>query len=246
MGSKGFKKGICVIIPAYNEAAVLGSVLAGLPSFIEFKGQQIPVEVVVVNDGSTDKTVEVVAAKPHVILLNHVLNSGAGGATRTGLRYARENNFDFAITMDADGQHDVEDVIKVAQAAMQGKADFIIGSRLIDSSGMPWHRVVGNMGLNVIAFILFGIKVTDVQSGLRALNRRAIKKVDFRSNSFAFCPEMIWVAHMQKLRIAEVPVRAIYTEYSLSKGQLGQKDITAGIRVVRQLIKQRLMGFLDE
>ena len=110
---------------------------------------------------------------------------------------------------------------------------------------MPWHRVVGNRGLNVISFILFGIKVTDVQSGLRAFNRDALNKIQFHSNNFAFCPEMIWSAKLQRLRMIEVPVKAIYTDYSLSKGQLGQSDIAAGVKVVRQLVKQRLKGLLD-
>jgi hypothetical protein len=88
--------------------------------------------------------------------------------------------------------------------------------------------------------------VSDVQSGLRAFNKVALDKIRFHSSDFAFCPEMIWMAHSQKLRIAEVPVKAIYTDYSLGKGQLGQSDITAGVRVVRQLIKQRFMRLIHE
>lgn len=238
-------KGICIIIPAYNEAKVIGDVLDTLPQNIKIGKKTIPVTTVVINDGSSDDTAAVVTRRPGVMLVDHVMNSGAGGATRTGLRYAREEGYDYAITMDADGQHATEDVIKVAKAIAKGDADFIIGSRLINATGMPRHRIIGNQGLNVISFILFGIKVTDVQSGLRAFNRKALKKITFHSNNFAFCPEMIWSAKLQKLRIAEVPIKAIYTDYSLGKGQLGQSDIAAGIKVVRQLIKQRLMGLID-
>lgn len=239
-------KGICILIPAYNEAGALGQVLDGLPTSVEIRGKNVPVTTVVVNDGSTDNTGKVAASRKHVVVVNHVLNMGAGSATRTGLRYARENDFDFAITMDADGQHLKEDVVKVAKEISTGKADFIIGSRLVDSTGMPWYRVLGNRGINVIALVLFGIWVTDVQSGLRAFNRTALQKITFNSTDFAFCPEMIWMAKMQKLRIAEVPIKAVYTDYSLSKGQLGQSNIGAGLKVVKQLLKQRLMRLINE
>ena len=238
-------KKICIIIPAYNEGKVIGSVLDELPKEITVGNAKISITVAVINDGSTDDTIKVVNARPHVVLINHIMNSGAGGATRTGLRYARENGFDYALTMDADGQHATDDVVKVAKEIMKGESDFIIGSRLIDTTGMPLHRVVGNRGLNIISFILFGIKVTDVQSGLRAFNREALDKIRFHSDTFAFCPEMIWSAKLKKLRIAEVPVKAIYTDYSLGKGQLGQSDIAAGVKVVRQLVKQRLKGLID-
>jgi glycosyltransferase involved in cell wall biosynthesis len=238
-------KGICVIIPAYNEAQVIGDVLDNVPRSIKVGKKTFPITIVVVNDGSADETHEVVLARRHVVLVNHILNSGAGGATRTGLRYAKDHKFDYALTMDADGQHEIGDVVKVAKAIIKDDEDFIIGSRLIDTTGMPRHRVLGNRGLNVISFILFGIKVSDVQSGLRAFNKKALHTIKFHSSNFAFCPEMIWSAKLQKLRIAEVPIKAIYTDYSLGKGQLGQSDITAGVRVVRQLVKQRLMGFFD-
>lgn len=239
-------RGICVIIPAYNEAQAIGDVLDGLPLEIKLGSTTMPVTSVVVNDGSTDSTQDVVMKRQHVVLINHVMNRGAGGATRTGLSYARDNNFDYAITMDADGQHAKADVIKVAKAIAVGRADFIIGSRLVDTTGMPWYRVLGNRGLNVITLFLFGVWVSDVQSGLRAFNKHALKKVTFHSSDFAFCPEMIWMAHMQKLRIAEVPIKAIYTDYSLGKGQRGQSDVSAGIRVVRELVRQRLMRLLNE
>lgn len=224
---------------------MLGGVLDSLPRSIAVGKRQLPVTVVVVNDGSSDDTHDVVAARPHVVLINHLLRSGAGGATRTGLHYARVMNFDFALTMDADGQHSVKDVIKVAKDIVRGRGDFIIGSRLIDTAGMPFMRVVGNRGLNVITFLLFGVKVSDVQSGLRALNRTALEKIRFHSPDFSFCPEMIWMAHVQRLRIAEVPIKAIYTDYSLAKGQLGRSDISAGVQVVMQLIKQRFLRLLN-
>lgn len=239
-------RGVCILIPAYNEAKAIGEVIDDLPASVKVGKKEYPITVLVVNDGSSDGTHEVVLARRHVILINHVMNGGAGAATRTGLNYARDNGFDYVVSMDADGQHLKSDVIKVIKEIIKGKADFIIGSRLVDATGMPWYRVLGNRGLNVIAFVLFGVWVSDVQSGLRAYNKTALKKISFHSSDFGFCPEMIWVAHMQKLRIAEVPIKAVYTDYSLSKGQLGRSNIDAGVKVVQQLIKQRLMRLINE
>lgn len=233
--------GICVIIPAYNEAKVINSVLDSLPRSIKFSNKQVPLQVLVVNDGSTDNTANIIKQRADVILIDHMLNSGAGGATRTGFRYARENGFNYAITMDADGQHHPKDVVKLAKEILKERADFIIGSRLINKQGMVWYRVIGNYGLNIITFLLFGVWVTDSQSGLKAMNNTALEKMNFNSRSYAFCSEMVWIAHKHGFKIAELPIKAIYSNYSLAKGQSNWN----GFPLVRELIKRRLMGLID-
>jgi glycosyltransferase involved in cell wall biosynthesis len=242
---KAASKRICIVIPAYNEGTVIGEVLDGLPTTVKNGKHSATFDTVVVNDGSRDNTADEVLQRPRIKLVNHIMNSGPGAATRTGLSYAREYGYDYAITMDADGQHHTDDVIKLAKAIMEDKADLIIGSRFFDTTGMPKRRIIGTRGLNFITFLLFGAWVSDVQSGMKAFNKRAIAVMRYRSNFFAFCSEIVWVAHRNRLRIAEVPIKVIYTEYSLAKGQLGQSDITAGLRFVRQMIKQRLMSFID-
>jgi glycosyltransferase involved in cell wall biosynthesis len=235
-------KSICIIIPAYNEAKVIGDVLDDLPEFIDVGKEQMQVYPVVVNDGSVDSTAKVVAKRPKVKLINHTVNSGAGGATRTGLRYAREKGFSFALTMDADGQHATEDVVRLAQEIVNKKADLIIGSRLLDKEGMVWYRLVGNYGLNVITFLLFGVRVSDSQSGLRAFSKKAVKAIDLYSSSYAFCSEMVWVAKRRELIIAELPIRAIYSDYSLGKGQSSWN----GVPLVTELVKRRVMDLLND
>ena len=232
---------IAIIIPAFNEAEVIGKVLEQLPAKITAHGLGYDTFIIVVNDASSDTTATVVRRDRRVHLVNHLLNLGAGGATRTGLVYARQSGCDFAITMDADGQHAVEDVVKLARAITGGEADFIIGSRLMNADGMPRHRVIGNKLLSLITFLLFGVFVTDSQSGLKALNQVALAKLSFHSNNFAFCSEMIWKAKNQHLRIKEISVKPIYTSYSLAKGQ---SNIDA-IHIISQLIKRRLVELLD-
>jgi dolichol-P-glucose synthetase isolog len=103
-------KRVCVIIPAYNEEAVIESVIKKAKKVFSKVEKDYLIDIVLVNDGSKDDTLEQ-AKKGGAIVIDHILNSGAGGATLTGLAYARQNNYDIAATMDADGQHDPEDVL---------------------------------------------------------------------------------------------------------------------------------------
>ena len=158
-------KRVCVIIPAYNEATVIADVIAAAKKTFS-KAKKYHIDIVVVNDGSKDATSSE-AKKAGAIVIDHILNSGAGGATLTGLSYARQHNYDIAATMDADGQHAPEDVLDGIKTSDADGVDLLIGSRLIDSTGMSRTKVLGNKGLSVITRILFGIDVTDSQSGLR-------------------------------------------------------------------------------
>ena len=232
------KNRIAVIVPAYNEGKVIRKVLSSLPESVAISGKNYPISIIVVNDGSKDNTARVVSKFPKVRLVNHILNSGAGAATRTGLHVTLISGANYAITMDADGQHAVSDVKKVATEIVTGDADLIIGSRLIETAGMPWYRVLGNKGLSFITFLVFGVFVRDSQSGLRAYNRKALEEINFHSNHFAFCSEIIWSAHRKGLTIKEIPITAIYSEYSLAKGQSNWGAVT----IIRQIIKRRLLS----
>src|SRR3989344_4401099 len=157
-------KRIAVVLPAYNEGAVIHKVVKDLQQGLA--KTEFEFEIVVVDDGSNDNTAAIAEnAGAHVI--QHILNTGSGGATATGLSYAQQNGFDFAATMDADGQHVTSDVINGIRIMLKGGADLLIGSRLIDPKGMSRVKVLGNKGLTLITHFLFGIDVTDSQSGLR-------------------------------------------------------------------------------
>ncbi|MEI6237839.1 MAG: glycosyltransferase family 2 protein, partial [Candidatus Saccharibacteria bacterium] len=218
-----------IVIPAFNESSSIQQVLSNLPNSINNYGCQI----IVVNDGSTDNTADIVTQYKNIILINHLLNSGAGAATRTGLDYARQLGCEFVATMDSDGQHDINDVIKLFNYAFNHPAvDLIIGSRLINSKGMPWYRVLGNKGLSFFTFLVFGIFVTDSQSGLKVFNKKALVSIKFYSNNYAFCSEILWQAHKKQFKIKELPIKAIYSEYSKSKGQSNWN----GFNIVRQML----------
>lgn len=226
-------------MPAYNEAQVICSVVKKMAAVMD-TSKHYTYEIVIINDGSRDATAQE-ASKTSATVINHILNSGAGGATLTGLSYARQNNFDIAITMDADGQHAPEDVLEGIKQLSKLNADLLIGSRLINNKGMSKTKVIGNTGLSVVTKLLFGVYVTDSQSGLRAYSRRAIDELDWKSTGYEFCSEMIWRAEQSDLSIAEYPIQAIYTDYSRSKGQNNWN----GINIVKRLLKQRLVELFE-
>lgn len=225
---------VCVVIPAYKEAAVLHSVLQKTKKAFG-KDPRHTYEIVVVNDGSPDETSKE-ARRAGVTVIDHILNSGAGGATATGLSYAYQQGFDYAATMDADGQHAPEDVIKGVKLIAKNNVDLLIGSRLIDSAGMSRVKILGNKGLSTVTYLLFGINSTDSQSGLRIFSQRALAKLEWKSHGYEFCSEMLWRAHQLGLNIDEYPIQAIYTEYSKGKGQSNWN----ALNIVRSLLARRL------
>lgn len=230
-------KRVCVVIPAYNESAVIGDVVKGVAK--AFKGTPFDTAILVVNDSSKDETSKI-AKTAGAVVIDHILNSGAGGATATGLSYAEQQGFDIAVTMDADGQHKAEDVFHGVQVISKSSTDLLIGSRLIDSKGMSKVKVLGNKGLSFITYILFGVNSTDSQSGLRVYSRRALEELRWKTSGYEFCSEMLWRAKQQGLKIDEYPIKAVYTEYSQAKGQNNWN----AINIIKSLLKRRISEIL--
>ena len=233
-------KKVLVVIPAFNEATVIADVVKNAQKeFNKYKNAKI--DILVVNDKSTDTTA-FEAKKAGAKVISHILNTGAGGATLTGLSYAKQNNYDIVATMDADGQHLPKDVLNgIKQINEEQNADLLIGSRLINSDGMSKTKVIGNKGLSTLTHLLFGIDVTDSQSGLRIYSKEALNSLEWKSSGYEFCSEMIWRAKQANLQVSEYPIEAIYTDYSRGKGQNNWN----AINIVKQLVKQRLTEILE-
>jgi glycosyltransferase involved in cell wall biosynthesis len=224
---------VCVVIPALNEGAVIKNVVKKTKA--AFKASPYDISIVVINDGSVDNTATE-AKLGGATVINHILNTGAGGATATGMRYAELHGFDIAATMDADGQHDPSDVIKGIEKISHSNIDLLIGSRLIDSKGMSRVKVIGNKGLGFITYLLFGVNSTDSQSGLRLFSKKAINQLRWETTGYEFCSEMLWRAKQQGLTISEYSIKAIYTEYSKAKGQNNWN----AINIIKSLLKRRV------
>lgn len=229
---------VCVVLPAYNEATVIGEVVCA--ALDVFKNTPYLAEVLVVNDGSTDNTSSV-AYENGATVIDHILNSGAGSATATGLSYAQQNNFDIACTMDADGQHAPNDAVEGIKQLIEQKSDLMIGSRLIDTTGMSKTKILGNKGLSFITYLLFGVNSTDSQSGLRVYSRKALEQLKWKTSGYEFCSEMLWRAKQLKLTINEYPIQAIYTEYSKVKGQNNWN----AVNIVKSLVRRRIMEIFE-
>ncbi len=237
MSSTASKLRVCIVIPAFNESSVIGGVVKDVVK--TFKNTSYSTEIVVVNDSSKDETADV--AKRHgATVINHILNTGAGGATATGLSYAQQHNYDIACTMDADGQHDSQDVLEGVHQIIVRKSDLLIGSRLINNQGMSRVKILGNKGLSFITYVLFGINSTDSQSGLRIYSRKALEQLRWKTSGYEFCSEMLWRAKQIGLTIDEYPIKAIYTEYSKSKGQNNWN----AVNIIKSLLKRRIAELL--
>lgn len=235
------KKRVAIVIPAYNEAAVINKVVSDLIKSLN-RQKKFNFEVILVNDGSADKTAEQAEAGGANVI-SHLMNVGAGGATATGLKYAHRQGFDMAATLDADGQHLPTDIVKGIKIMLGSDGlDLLIGSRLIDAEGMSKTKILGNKGLSTITRLVFGVKVTDSQSGLRVFSKKALENLRWRTSGYEFCSEMLWRAQQQGMSIKEYPIKAVYSEYSKAKGQSNWN----AINILKALLRRRIMELFNE
>jgi len=214
---------VWMVMPAYNEERTIGGVLDTLRR----EGYS---KVIVVDDGSRDRTAEIARSKG-ALVVSHPKNMGLGAALRTGLRVAREQGADRAVTFDADGQHDPKAVRKLLEALDGG--DLAIGVR--QHLGIPLHKRFGNFALNLITYLFSGV-LTDSQSGSRAFNRRALEAIRIRSDRYEVSSEIIIQARQKGLRLKGVPVKCFYTAYSRARGT----TIASGIKIFLKLILQTI------
>lgn len=221
---------VIIIIPAFNESTVIFDVLKSLPKKLPSVND---IQVVVVDDGSFDQTQDL-AQKAHAKVIRHLLNRGAGAATKTGIEYAKSQNADIIITFDADGQHNAADLPKLTAPIISGQADLVIGSRFRQKQKIPPDRLLLNWLANLVTLIMFGVFSTDSQSGLRAFSKKAVDIIDFKADRMDFSSEILLEAKRHNLKVIEVPTKAIYSSYSREKGQ---KNIHALSIFARFLIK---------
>lgn len=214
------------VIPAYNEAMTIACVLERTRGFVD--------DMIVVDDGSTDRTGEIARVQGAVVV-RHVINRGLGAAIGTGFEKARRMKADAVVTLDADGQHDPSQIPTLV-AQLEAGADVVIGSRMLERRGMPWYRVVANMFGNLATLLLFGAWASDSQSGFRTFSAYALTQIQIVTNRMEVSSELIAEIKRHKLSLAEVPVKAIYTDYSLSKGQ----SFTVGLKTLVKLIIRRI------
>ncbi len=165
--------------------------------------------VVVIDDGSSDATVEIAVAQgAHV--LSHPVNQGKGAALKTGLQHASGAGFQFAITLDGDGQHDPRDLPKFVDAARLDDCDLVIGDRMGDTRSMPWVRRWVNRWMSRRISRRAGRGLPDTQCGYRLIRLASWRTLDLRTTGFEIESELLLASIEAGLRVGFVPVRTIY------------------------------------
>lgn len=221
-----------IIIPAFNEEE-------SLPGVIDDLRAHLPeVDVIVVNDGSRDRTAEV-ATEAGASVLNLPYNLGIGGAVQTGYRFARDYGYDIAVQFDGDGQHLAREIGKLFKPLVERRADIVVGSRFLNPGTYraPFFRKIGIWIFSCTLTSIIGAPVTDTTSGFRASNRRAI---NFFARTYPEdYPEVesLVLLHRAGMTIAEVAVK-------MRERRAGKSSITP-IRSVYYMIKVLLAVFID-
>ncbi|VAV82791.1 Glycosyl transferase, family 2 [hydrothermal vent metagenome] len=226
-------EGILVIIPAYNEEDTIADVISDITV------EQPAIDILVVNDGSSDRTSRVVKEAGGVRLIEHTFNMGVGAAVQTGYRYAVKHGYSVAVQVDADGQHLASELYKIIEPVLSGSADVVVGSRFL-GHGDYKASVVRGVGIGFFASVvstIIGRRITDPSSGFRATGRRALF---FLSEIYPEdYPEVeaLVLLHKKGLRIEEVPV-------TMAPRQGGKSSITTS-RGIYYMVKVLLAIFVD-
>lgn len=219
---------VVAVIPAYNESSMIADVVRKTVLFAD--------EVVVIDDGSKDRTGEI-ARTAGARVFTHAINRGLGASLATGIAAALLREADVIVTLDADGQHDPSEIPNFVRAIEERKVDAVIGSRFLEEMDMPFLRRVYNRIGNVLTYLLFGIRTTDSQSGFRAFTHRGASRLELKTNRMEVSSEFLKEIHDKHISVCEIPCRVRYTDYSMSKGQ----SFGVGVATAFKLVLRRLM-----
>ena len=206
--------GVWIVIPAFNEAAVIGEVVADVRSVFD--------NVVCVDDGSTDHTGDL-ALRAGAHLVRHPINLGQGAAIQTGVEYARKQpGAQVFATFDADGQHRVKDVAAMTDRLSAGDVDVVIGTRFAAQNEGSRPPLLKRIVLRTAARLSprgRRLGLTDTNNGLRVFNKKVADGLDITMSGMSHANEFVMLIDENNWRVAEAPVEVLYTDYSKSKGQ---------------------------
>ena len=150
----------------------------------------------------------------------------------TGIEAARALGVTALITLDADGQHNAEDILKLLQPIQEGQADIVFANRFGGKNKIPFIRKIYNGIGNFVTFLATGKWMADSQCGFKALGPKAIREIELNMNGFEFCTEIVRETAQYRWRVAEVPIRVLYSEYTLAKGQSFANGIRTAFKII--------------
>ena len=224
------KNATYVVLPAYNEATRIRQVIVDIAS----KGYNM----VIVNDGSSDNTLEVVKQvkkefpdKIHIFSL--MINRGVGIATQTGFEAVLRFNPKYVVSMDSDGQHSADDLDEMIKPLVTGEAEAVIGVRPFED--MPKTRSFANSVMNFLTKIFYRVDVSDSQTGFRAITVDALDKISINAVGYLISSEFIREVNDNNIPFAEVPIQTIYTPETQAKGT----NVTVALKILFQMIKHQ-------
>lgn len=221
---------IFCVIPAYNEEKTIVRIINEVKPYVD--------EAVVVDDGSLDQTYNL-AKMQGAAVLRHIINRGQGAALKTGAEYGLNNGADIIVHFDADGQFLAGDIKNMVEPIEHGAADVVFGSRFLNKGNsnvqMPFFKKNIIMPLAKLANEIFlGVKMTDPQSGFRAMSARAARKINWRQDRMAHCSEILFETARAGLKTKEVPITIIYNHF-------GQR-FSGGLKILKDLFIARLIN----
>ena len=226
------KENIYILIPAYNEEGKIESVILELRR-AGYKN------ILIIDDCSRDNT-KLIADKNQVEVIALQINRGQGAALRAGIKYLREKiDPDIIVTFDADGQHQSTDIESLIDPILNDGYDVTLGSRFLkNDSKIPFFRKYMLKAGVLFTNITSGVKLTDTHNGFRALGKKAINSINITHRGMEHATEIIDQIKKKRLKYTEVPVKILYSEYSLGKGQRTSNFIKIGTKIITQkLIK---------
>lgn len=213
------------IIPAFNEELTIGSVVLKTRRYVD--------EVIVVDDGSSDRTEEVARLAGAVVVRNEI-NEGKANALKRGFEELKGRDLSAVVLLDGDGQHEPQEIPRLLEPVLNGEADLVIGSRFIGANDdTPAYRHFGQRILNIVTNVGTRQKITDSQSGFRALSARAVASLDFPSKGYGIESDMILRFSEKGLRIKEVPISS---RYDVPKGHK-KNPFAHGLEVFARVLR---------
>lgn len=194
----------CVVIPTYNNCNTLSRVIEGTLQYTK--------DIIIVNDGSTDLTTQILQSYEGLEIIEHTINKGKGEALKSGFSKAVELGFDFALTIDSDGQHYPDDLPSFVNEILTNGEALLIGARNMDQEGVPKCSSSGNKISNFWYWFETGVKLSDTQSGFRIYPIKKLKSIKCYTSKYEFEIEIIVRASWNGIKVKNIPIKVLYDE----------------------------------
>jgi glycosyltransferase involved in cell wall biosynthesis len=224
------KNNIWIVMPCFNEQDTLHDTIQAVLT----EGYT---HIIVVDDHSSQNMFSAIADLP-VVFIRHSINLGQGAALQTGFEYAKLQHADIVVSFDADGQHSPSDIIHLVNPILEEGFDVVLGSRFLlqSSPSISFSRKMVLQAGRYVNFLFTGILLSDAHNGMRALNKKALQKIDITEGRMAHASEILFQLKQHRLQFKEVPVRVYYSAQSRRKGQ----SSIDGIKIFFDLILHKL------